>query len=296
MLFFLICAVLDVAVGYAATALQKSSKGGLTHKDEFIKTEMNADIVVMGSSRASHHYVSNLIADSLGCSVYNAGMDGKGIIMNYGVLLEITKRYNPKTIIYELTPEFDWVKGDNEKYLAHLRHAYDITGIDSIFWEVNLNERIKMLSSSYRNNSLVPHLIYDNLIAQIDTLNGYIPLGGVYKPSEIRKESTENFTKEDDVDLLKARYLQRFINLCVDKDINLIFAISPIFPNSGHNYEFGEEMARNNDIKIIDYRKMNTSFKFNDKKIYQDRYHMNNDGATLYSSMIISYLNDIKNR
>lgn len=292
LLFFLLCAVLDVTVGYASNYLQKSSKGGLTQKDEFIKNEMSADIVVMGSSRASHHYVSNLIADSLGCSVYNAGMDGKGIIMNYGVLLEITKRYNPKTVIYELTPGFDWVMGDNEKYLAHLRHAYDITGIDSIFWIINHNERIKMLSNSYRSNSLVPHLIYDNIIAQNDSLNGYIPLWGVYESMDVDvgKDSTENITKEDNIDPLKAEFLQRFINLCSDRDINLIFAISPEYHHSRDKYKFGEELARNNNIRIIDYREMSISSNFKDAKLYQDEYHLNNDGAYQYSSELIRYI------
>lgn len=291
LIFFLICAALDVAVGYASTSLQRSSKGGLTHKDEFIKNIMNADVVIMGSSRASHHYVSNLLADSLGCSVYNAGMDGKGIIMNYGVLLEITRRYDPKTIIYELTPSFDWEMGDNEKYLAHLRHAYGITGIDSIFWNVNLNERIKMLSNSYRANSLVPHLIYDNIVAQNDTLNGYIPLWGVYKPMTEGKESSDIGTDDvNNLDPLKAEYLKKFINLCYGRNIELIFAISPTINYSQDNFKIGKELAKENNLRIIDYNEMNTSFS--DEKLYQDKSHLNNNGAILYSKEVLKKINN----
>lgn len=289
LLFLAMCAILDVVVGYASVSLQRSSVGGITQKDEYIKEKMNAEIVIMGSSRASHHYVSNLLSDSLGYTVYNAGRDGKGIIMHYGLLLEITRRYNPKKIIYELTPAFDWIKGDNERYLLNLRHAYQIVGIDSIFWNVNINERLKMLSKSYQSNSLIMHLIYDNLIAQNDSLNGYIPLWDVIKIKDIRKESIEDLNTKNNIDSLKVEYLQKFINLCHKKKITLIFAISPQLHRSNDIYNFGKEMAKRNNIGIIDYQEMNTSF--NDKMLFQDSYHLNNDGATKYTLKVIEYLN-----
>ncbi len=291
LLFFCLCSLLDIMVGYASTSLQNSSKGGLTQKDEFIKSKMDADIVIMGSSRASHHYVSNLMADSLGCTVYNAGMDGKGIIMNYGVLLEITDRYTPKTIIYDLMPAYDWILGDNEQYLAHLRHAYDIKGIDSIFWNVNPNERIKMMSNSYRANSLVPHLIYDNIIAHKDTLNGYIPLLGIYRPQIGDKGDTEVFKvdgNQDSIDPIKVKLLNRFINLCKEKNINLIFSFSPIFQSSEDMATYGKNFAKSNEIRMLDFREMGTSFK--DTALYQDNSHLNNTGAQLYTLEVVEVL------
>lgn len=284
LLFFAICVVLDTCVGFASSTLQKSSKGGLTQKDEFIKNKMHADIVIMGSSRASHHYVSNLMADSLGCSVYNAGMDGKGIIMNYGVFLEITRRYTPKTIIYELTPDFDYLKGDNEQYLTHLRHSYDIKGVDSIFWNVNPNERIKMLSNSYRSNSLVPHLIYDNIVAQIDSLNGYVPLWNKVNKNEIKRRTIKKNSVDYPIDSLKVKYFQKMIALCQKKDIELIFAVSPLLIYMEDAYSFGFQLAASNNVKIIDAQQVMSDFK---EELFQDDYHLNNDGATMYTLEVI---------
>lgn len=287
LLFFAICMVLDVFVGFASSSLHKSSKGGLTQKDEYIKNKMDADIVIMGSSRASHHYVSNLMADSLKCSVYNAGMDGKGIIMNYGVLLEITRRYTPKTIIYELTPDFDYMKGDNQQYLTHLRHSYDIKGVDSIFWNVNPNERIKMLSNSYRSNSLVPHLIYDNIVAQIDTLNGYVPLWNKVDKNEIIRTNIEKNIVDYSVDPLKVKYLQKMIALCQEKDIELIFAVSPLLGNTMNIDCFIRAFSNSNEIKIIDCKEIKSSFNHD---LFQDTYHLNNEGAKKYTLAIINVL------
>lgn len=252
---------------------------------------MNSDIVIMGSSRASHHYVSNLLSDSLKCSVYNAGTDGEGIIMNYGVLLEITQRYNPKIIIYELTPSFDWVLGDNERYLPRLRHAYNIDGIDSIFWRVNPNERIKMMSQSYRVNSLVTLLIYDNIVADKDTLNGYVPLYNVYKPTNKESESNFESLNNDSIDSLKAEYLAKMINLCKTKQINLIFAISPTLNYSSDFFDYGEKLALENSIYLIDFRKMNTNF--NNGELFQDNSHLNNTGAILYSQKVVGEIRKI---
>lgn len=221
-IFLTICIILDIIIGIGTDFLHKSSKGGIIKKDEYIKDKLHADIVIIGSSRAAHHYVSNLLADSLGCTVYNTGIDGKGIIMNYGVLLEITNRYIPKTIIYELTPILDYLKRDNEKDLINLKHAYGIRGIDSIFWDVNHNERIKMISRSYRINSLLPAIISCNIFTENDTLNGYVPLWNRLEG----KRSNKVFDTES-LDTLKLKYLQKFINLCRKDSINLIFAISP---------------------------------------------------------------------
>ena len=60
-----------------------------------------------------------MISDSLGVSCYNAGESGCGIILAYGRLLMILERYTPKAIIYEVTPDFDYLDGkDNHKYLV----------------------------------------------------------------------------------------------------------------------------------------------------------------------------------
>ena len=48
-------------------------KGFLTTWTDLYTNNINADLVIFGTSRAQSHFVSTIIADSLGISVYNLG-------------------------------------------------------------------------------------------------------------------------------------------------------------------------------------------------------------------------------
>ena len=61
----------------------------------------NTEIVILGSSRASHHYVPSILTDSLGMSCVNLGMDGKGILYNYALFNMLVQYNSPRIIIYE---------------------------------------------------------------------------------------------------------------------------------------------------------------------------------------------------
>jgi hypothetical protein len=56
------------------------------------------DILILGSSRASHHYVPAIISDSLGSSCYNAGKDKQGLFYCQAVLNAVMKRHIPKMV------------------------------------------------------------------------------------------------------------------------------------------------------------------------------------------------------
>lgn len=75
----------------------------------------------MGSSRASHHYVPEIISEKLGMSCFNAGQDGNGIILQYGRWKMLSERYTPKLIIYDINPGFDMVVNDNMTYVDRLK-------------------------------------------------------------------------------------------------------------------------------------------------------------------------------
>jgi hypothetical protein len=59
-----------------------------------------------------------IIQDSLNMTCYNCGYDACGIITAYGLLRTLYKRYTPKVILYEVTPKFDCLEGDNFSFLG----------------------------------------------------------------------------------------------------------------------------------------------------------------------------------
>lgn len=171
-----ICLVIvDVSLGYALDYLRIHSKGGETARTEHICNHSNEDILIMGSSRAVHHYNPQIIEDSLGMSCYNCGYDGCGIILAYAQLEMILQHYNPKAIIYELTPGFDLSVGDNNRYVKSLRPYADNEQACNVIESVDASEHYKLYSRLYRYNSNFMKVFADGLTSRKSMSNGFKP-------------------------------------------------------------------------------------------------------------------------
>ena len=144
LLFFVVMVGIDLMYGVVCDYLNSHAKGGTTGTQYYIAKQTSEDIIMMGSSRMHHHYVPQIIEESLGMPTYNAGIDGNGIILSYGYLLMITARYSPRIIIYDISG-FDCDKDDNIKYLNNLKEFYKEPGIKDIFLDVKKTERWKMI-------------------------------------------------------------------------------------------------------------------------------------------------------
>lgn len=152
LLFFFIVAVIDFVFGQGCDYLFEHSKGGDTYRINHAILEEDYEMLIMGSSRACHHYNPQLLEDSLGIKVYNLGVDGSGVIMMDGFYRLLTQRYTPKYIIYELTPSFDFQQysGDsnNTRYLSQLKPYYKNKCISKIFDDIDKFERVKLYLAS----------------------------------------------------------------------------------------------------------------------------------------------------
>ena len=76
LLFFALVAIMDVAFGWLFSMLRSNTRGGQTLKSEYIAKDCSDEILILGSSRAAHHYVPRIISDALGMSCYNCGQEG----------------------------------------------------------------------------------------------------------------------------------------------------------------------------------------------------------------------------
>ena len=264
------------------------SKGGQTEKMVYIADKMNEKILILGSSRAFHHYNPQIIEDSLQMSCYNCGQDGNGIIFSYGLFKLFTRRYTPKIIIYDVVENYDINQGENVKFLSWLRYFYNRPGIDSIFFDIDKTEKYKMLSYMRRYNERFLQIISDYYNPKTQFINGYSPLNGImnYEPNEINN----NINNIIQYDSTKSKYLKKLIKECKDKNIKLIFMISPKY-NGGNNnsYESIAHLARTENIPFL-YHYNDKEISYN-KKYFEDSFHMNKFGADFYTRKII---NDIR--
>ena len=72
-IFFLIIAVIDQITGRIIKYIDRNSQYGDSFTREYITARCNEDIIIMGSSRGNHHYVPQIITDSLKLSIRCTG-------------------------------------------------------------------------------------------------------------------------------------------------------------------------------------------------------------------------------
>lgn len=286
--FFVAVAIIDIIFGKCCDYMYEHSGSGDSRKINYAIRECNADVLIMGSSRANHHYNPQILSDSLGLSAYNLGIDGSGAILMDGFYRLITQRYVPKLIIYELTPSFDLYQNpadaNNTRYLAQLKPYYREGCLKELFDDVDGRERLKLHSGMYRYNTSCLNLFRSYIGHGTIDGNGYLPLNGVmndYKPFEVDTDKQ--------IDTLKIKYLRQLIADCKEKGTQLLFVVSPRFgATTSIEYQPGFEICSQNGCDVLDYY-CDPSF-VSTKEFFKDSYHLNDAGAIEFTKTIVKHL------
>jgi len=284
-IFFVIIVIIDICTGICFDFLQKNAKGGDTWRQNKIAWQTNEDILIFGSSRAIHHYNPIIFQESFGLSCYNCGQDGNGILLSYGRLKMINERYYPNIIVYDITPSFDLLaESDNRKHLDWLRPYYRSNPtIDTIFWDIDKTEKIKMLSRMFQYNSKFIQIANDNIKPQQSAgIQGFRPVNQTmkYEP-EIKVEEQAKYQ----YDSLKIKYLKKIITETRGKT-NLIFTVSPMYRGIDSNvFAPIKEICKQENIPFLDYS--NDPEISTNRNYFYDRFHLNSEGADYFTTKFV---------
>lgn len=286
-LFFALLFCVDIAIGTLLNFISINAKSGGNKKNNYIAYNMNEELLIMGSSRAAHHYKPDILTDSLNMTCFNCGRDGNGIILMYGRYKLLQKRYTPKVIIYDIAQSFDVVKNDNIKYLADLKKFFYNTEVKNIFQNISKTESIKMLSDMYKNNSTIINTIGNYIVADNTANDGYLPM---YKKMEIIPERKIKVAKKIEIDEIKLYYMEKLIEECKGKT-KLLFVVSPYFfqENDTSVYAPIKELCAKHNVPFIEYDK---SIFNENKDLFSDSSHLNDKGATIYSQIIANAIKE----
>lgn len=287
--FFFLLIITDVALG-GIFKLYNYSKGGEIHKIHTIMTKVAPEMLILGSSRASHHYCPDILHNSIDVNdikfVYNAGKNGNGTVISFGYLLAINQRSFPKYILCEITPEFD-ISEDHLPDLSILYPYINIDGIKELIEFFDPSEKVKLNSNSYRFNSVLLRLFPSMLKYDIRN-DGYEPLYGQMKISQVNKQEYKNFK----LSLKKVEILKKFILNAKDNGTKLIFAISPTFGVSEIGI-YNEEIKIISQYGVVVLNHLNDDRFINSPEFFQDKVHLNDKGAKLYSKIVAEEINKI---
>lgn len=280
--------LIDRGYGLCCDWLNVHPRRGETYYREYVVNRSTDDVIMYGSSRMLHHYVSDIIADSLNMSVWNAGVDGMGIIMNYGYLELMLRHHKPNLILYDLSP-YDFLKEDNIKQLKNLRPYSDNPGIRSIIEDVDKRELFKLQSYLFRYNSSFLPLLRDFFKeGGKGAFNGYSPLAGKMQ-ADVYPDKVNRQILEHDIDSIKVAFLERFIERCRQEGIDLLFLNSPEFCSEPSSFSIRlGEFVRARSIPFLNYSY--TDEISNNPALFQDKEHLNNEGAEVFSKVLSKHL------
>ena len=291
LLFFLIIAAIDFAIGKLGDYLQTHAKCGETRSINDLVLKDCHDIVILGSSRAHHHYDTPFLSDTLGLDVYNAGYDGNGVVLAYGLLEMILNRYRPKLIIYDVEPAFDIYVYNNDnqhkRYISLLKPYYKNDVVGNVIKDVSIEEWYKVHSGLLRYNSNLVSKVVDNFFSRSLFPKGYHPLVGQYT-----SEPDTSNTKTPRIDMFKLQYVDKLLQLAKSHDVPLIVVASPKYGANSSDIIYPViEICNKHNVPFLDYYADVTFIKH--KELFKEPMHLNQEGARLFSETIIEEIMQI---
>lgn len=285
---------IDVLVGlagdYAMNRIPDFS--GQLAKNNYRLNRVRTDVLILGSSRASHHYVSDLLKDSLESytgkpyTVYNAGFDASFVNSNCCAAQSAMDRYQPKLIILEISENeltSDKVEHDLEFSSVNYRNNRFVKQyLDGLGWK----ERVKLKSNMFRYNLKL--LRVTSSFIKKNNPSGYEPLHNVM--TVIPDSSTVNDHQVRDPYTIDN--LTSVFKTAKDKEIRLVVVTSPRFKPTDSN-SFLAALCARYGIPYIDL--YNTDIFNTQPQLFQDFEHLNDPGAHLFTKIffdrLIPYLN-----
>ena len=104
LIFLLIVIIADRLIGFSLQKLYQNSNDLGIAKIRYTIDSTWQDVLIFGSSRAQHHYIPDTITSLTGLSTYNCGIGGQGLAFSFIQIHETLKRYKPKLIVLDLSP------------------------------------------------------------------------------------------------------------------------------------------------------------------------------------------------
>ena len=284
----------DQFIGIVLRKLYFRQQSGLLYRTTYAIDSTKADILVFGSSRANHHYVPEVFEDSLQMSFYNTGRDGNFFMYNYAVFKAVTQRHKPKLILFDINPNDLFFNSDEYDRLSTLLPYYrnhseirDIISLKSPF------EKFKMLSSIYPFNSNLLAIAIGNTEfnkKRKADINGYIPLNNFLGDTNLITMDK----RIGEVDTNKLEAFKYIIKYCNDSRIPIVFIQSPMYARvqTLNWLEFFDKISTSGKINYLDF--VNCTVFISNPRFFQDIDHLNNDGATYFSKIVVKGINDLK--
>lgn len=288
---------LDQAVGRGLEALFHASSNP-TDGDVLGRAwEMQPPIVVCGSSRASHHYVSDSLASWAGAPVFNLGRDGSfGPAYQYGCAGILLRHYTPGLWIMEVDDAVMRGPELTDRLSCFLPWSRSEPAARELVLRRSRYEPIRLLSRIYPFNSLVLRLAAPFVRVENSARLGFLPLSGTFRPgapepdpgTTLRTVAGRAGAREP-AESLKLRDLRATVQLLHSRGVRVVAVRSPRYLLSPAAVERDTADARELEetfgslgVRFLDFSAAHMT-RYADPALFRDPSHLNETGALLFS-------------
>ncbi|MCM8525964.1 MAG: hypothetical protein NE327_05580 [Lentisphaeraceae bacterium] len=273
--------ILDFSAGKVLSGFQKGlDRGEFGTINKIIDGEAE-DVYIFGSSRAKYHYNSRVIEKVSGMSTYNAGFNGRGILLSSTLIKILLQKKTPKVIILDI----NFLNKEFEEELSRLDilrpYYFEYPEVQELLNGFSFFEPLKYLSRSYPYNATVPAIIEKEIDKEgPDQNKGFLHLkGSVLKPDgEYEKRTSKDVNN---------RLMESLLSVCEtakEKGVRLIVCISPSLVRFRESEIAKVQVALGKQgIEFIDFSGIES---YQSRKLFYNEDHLNSKGADFFSAKI----------
>ncbi|XHR96749.1 hypothetical protein ACFJIV_08875 [Mucilaginibacter sp. UC70_90] len=250
---------------------------------------LNEDVLVLGSSRASHHYNSSLIKDGLHLSCFNGGRDGEGLLYSIAIFELALQRHVPKIVVLDVTSDVLSEKEDEKNRLSILLPY--LKQSDVIRNMIEKKDRLELIKShlqTYRYNGQVVSIFQHYFLSSGNTVMGFNPLDSKMVVSRVSNHTSFK-PYSDSISADNVNALDLFINECKRQKIQLFIFVSPRYNDDTQQNSYLKLKNICSGNKVI-FHDFTNDVYFKNPEYYSDRAHLNGRGADLYTDTIVAFM------
>ena len=237
------------------------------------------DVIILGSSRANNHFVSQMFVDK-GLKTFNYGISGSHLFETSLLLkLMIERKYSIKNIILDADlsiANYKQSEGISAKFLPYIHNSNVIKehfkseeNFDALYY-IPFYRYIK-----YENKIGFREAFYATIHKKTNVLNNL----GFYSLTNNKKGNMKNDIRA--LKPIKNKYYDEIKKICTDNHINLIAVMTPMCSNTkGLDYF---EKVKKIYPEIHNYENV-----VQDDHYFSSCGHMNDAGARLFTARILN--------
>ena len=221
--------------GLARTVFYESSKGGY-------------DIITLGASHGTYGIATQELGERLEGNTMNMCMGGEYFYDSYYVLRYALRNNTPKTVILDIDYQYLVNQHDESILFNQIYNAYPATPDKAGYFVTKMiKEEFRgsllkwtnywqcyyMIGTTIKKKLSDEYKTADPSLVNMNKYDTYMGKGFIYRNNEYKKSTTGGIKwDESKVDKNQCKYINRIVNLCRRKGINIIFTTVPLDPDS----------------------------------------------------------------